>query len=488
MGICSCRSNKNLLITSEVSVPPLDDNPKDETVNNSTQNKSQIEINVVQDKPPLLQIEEKFLKKNMVKFLPNNDKSLTSQLEKINKAIIAKCKAKSQEANSKNDKIFQQLSETNDDGLPYVINQRVLKKEEEETLEKYITNHFMFVGLENDIIQSIVQSIYLFQIDPNVTLFKEGEKGQFFFIVKNGKLELKTRGKKKTITVGDSFSESCLIEKNPVRLYSVTTKSQVEIYAMSFELCEMVLHAHNRDNLIEEIEVERKKYQNETLDFYLLKVLDKSLKKSIWSLCRFFSFNENGLLLISNQNQKSGGKKATRLIPYFSNPKNVIFPFEGELTEKFNLVDMERKISKGSAAGMVYTLLNMYEKNEFVVRVSQARCDCIVMSENVFLEYIGVDYSYQILLKLFCDRIKSSELITAMIPDNENRKSHFEQLYKSFENKDYKGLDIVIPRSTYDNKKLVLTLVNDLINQKGNQIALTQGNISKDDIINSAEE
>jgi hypothetical protein len=98
---------------------------------------------------------------------------------------------------------------------------------------------------------------------------------------------------------------------------------------------------------------------------------------------------------------------------------------------------------------------------------------------------MGIDYKYKILFDLFLDKINQIDIISSLI--NESKaKEEYQLLFDAFNINEYKTNEIIFPKSTYENKKLLLLLYGELI--KDNKIILTSGQIIGEHFINSIEE
>ena len=82
-------------------------------------------------------------------------------------------------------------------------NNKITKAEISETdkkkIEKSLQNHFLFKNKSQNIISNIIDSLQMQKLQPNTTLFKKGEKGNYFYIIKEGNLELIAEYGKKNI-------------------------------------------------------------------------------------------------------------------------------------------------------------------------------------------------------------------------------------------------------------------------------------------------
>ena len=217
MGICICHNTKNGLITSEVMVPAVINS----TLNEKDQNDS------IKTIPRIIQ--EKKLTKNLIRFsFVNTHASLSSILHDVNHEIMKRAshdKTKSklsrqcsvspeiknrreaeEKSKFKSPKIIRSKTsllnkeemiaerdsneiENKTNNYAYKCSSTVIPQDEESNLFKWLKSHYLFMSLADDIIQLIVDSINVYEINSETVIFKEGEVSNSFFIVKSGKVE-----------------------------------------------------------------------------------------------------------------------------------------------------------------------------------------------------------------------------------------------------------------------------------------------------------
>ena len=56
-------------------------------------------------------------------------------------------------------------------------------------------------------------------------------------------------------------------------------------------------------------------------------------------------------------------------------------------------------------------------------------------------------------------------------------------IFQSFSIKDYKASEIVVPKSTYDNKKFLLVVNGELISGRENKTVLSRGELFGDRVV-----
>ena len=508
MGICICHNTKNGLITSEVMVPAVINS----TLNEKEQNDS------IKTIPRIIQ--EKKLTKNLIRFsFVNTHASLSSILHDVNHEIMKRAshdKTKSklsrqcsvspeiknrreaeEKSKFKSPKIMRAKTsllnkeemiaerdsneiENKTNNYAYKCSSTVIPQDEESNLFKWLKSHYLFMSLADDIIQLIVDSINVYEINSETVIFKEGEVSNSFFIVKSGKVEIKGSHKKKSLMKGETFGELGLINPSAKRTYAAIAKSQSEIYCMTSDLYNKLVHQHTKDS-------EKERYKEYIDKFFIFSSLSETIRNNLFLLSQKYIFNESNQLLLSNKvNQKH---TSTIRKPFFSNPKQILFPFSGELIENFHNPEIAKKITKGNGAGILYTIFKLYDNVEFDLLVGGEKCVCIGMTESMFFECIGLHYQYEIMFSLFDTVISSSAILNKLIPKNEkNKKKYIDKIFQGFVLKENKSGEVIIPKCNYENKKYIIVLNGDVINTKNNKTKVAKGELFGDEVINTNKE
>ena len=525
MGSCTCGNGKNLLITSEVVVASGEENDNDKNITGISHN--------ITEKGPYAA--KRRTTNNLIKFsFVNNNASLSSIIKNVNMEILEKTgeqgldfkKERTKSIKNRRGELYRQLSiakengnnknedkntlsktpqisraktfldknqkesnnveqlneiETKNKNYAYTCSSNVISPEEESHLLKWLRNNVLFMDLNDKIIKMLITHINLYELNGETVIFNEGEVGNMFFILKSGKVMLKGGHKKKTLMKGDTFGEISLVNPKAKKIYSAVSMSQIEIYGLSYEVYQKVLN----DNNINQTE-DKKTYENEILNYFLIKYLDMTVKENLFLLSRLFIFSENNQLILSNitssKHESSNSKK-----PFFLNPKNIIFPLTGELIETYHLPEIVKKVTKGNAAGLMFTLFKLNENSEFDIVVGGEKSICIAITESMLFECIGLNYQSEMLLRFFLGVISTSQIISQLIP-KENGQIYYEQLFNVFEVKEYKANEVIVPRCNYENKKFIIVLNGDVIDSKKNVTVLSKGDLYGDQLINSTQE
>ena len=80
------------------------------------------------------------------------------------------------------------------------------------TIKKALSNHFLFKGKASQIISILIENLEMIKVLPNTFLFHLGDKGDCFYIIKEGRMELETEYGKKILNPNDTFGELALIQ------------------------------------------------------------------------------------------------------------------------------------------------------------------------------------------------------------------------------------------------------------------------------------
>jgi hypothetical protein len=104
--------------------------------------------------------------------------------------------------------------------------------EDQEMINSCLIKHFFMRCLDKDARNEITKEMTLCYIDSNTFVFKQGAMGNFFYIVREGELDLYLNDVyTKTILPGESFGELALLHGAP-RSGSVKTRTKVLVWCL----------------------------------------------------------------------------------------------------------------------------------------------------------------------------------------------------------------------------------------------------------------
>lgn len=380
------------------------------------------------------------------------------------------------------------------DKLNYCLSLRELTNEEEISIRTTLSNNTAFFGLNDKHIKLMSDCFNLYELNNDVCIFKEKEDSNHFFLIASGKVELKTNNEVKILTREDSFGEiSFFNATKKKRTYSAYTLSKVQIFSFCVEDFKNTLKTKGEDfqEIFFKNESLKEKYRNDFYNFYLFQYLPLDIKEQLFSLSKIIILNQSNTLLVSSFSSLKKSSFIQTKKPFLNHPKHLIFPMEGSnsLIEKFQQSDQHKRIQKGNVAGLIYTFFKSNIVFEYEVYTCSNSCICLVLSDEMLRECIGVDYSKEILFSFFKNKIKlSTELIPYLITKScsdkkENEDLIYRKLFNDFSIEEYKINDTIVSKSVTCDK-YVLTLNEDIFNQRSSQIFTSKGNFYGEEIIN----
>ena len=381
--------------------------------------------------------------------------------------------------------------------LNYCLSSREITTEEELITKTALINNTLFYGLTDKYIKLMADCFNLYELEHDVCIFKEGEKANDFFLIISGQIKLTTKTESKVLSSGDSFGEISFFNKYMLtRTYSAYTLSKVQIFSFSLDEFKNVLKnkGENYKELFFGSKSIKDKFKNDFYNFYLFQYLPLHIKDNLFSIAKVITFNENNSLLISNTySLKTMTAFVQQKKPILNHPRHIIFPIGDSscLIEKYQQNEPPRKIQKGNAAGLIYTFVKTKTIHEYEIYSSNNDCICLILSEEMLRECIGVDYVREILFNFFINKIKlSSELIPFLISQTnispDNQIPIYRNLFQEFYIGEYKLNEKILSKTLYEHK-YIIALNEDLFNQCNQKSVASKGNLFGENIINYHE-
>ena len=374
-----------------------------------------------------------------------------------------------------------------------------LTSDEETLIKTSLINNTMFDNLLGEHISLIGDCLNLYEFENDVCIFKEGEDSNYFFLIISGQIKLKTRNDSKILSKGDCFGESSLLNVNTTkRTYSAYTLSKVQIFSFNVDDFKNIL-INQGDNYTDffhhsKFQTHKDQYKYDFFNFYLFQYLPVGIKEDLFSFTKLITIKDNNTLLISSFNSLS---KPTSTFnhsqkPFLNHSKYIIFPMgeNSSVIEKYKQHDQINIINRGNAAGLIYTFFKSNINFEYEVYSNNSNeCVCLILSDEMLRECIGIDYAKEILFYFFMNMFKiSSELIPYLVSKSfiskENEILMYRTLYKDFYIEEYKINDKVISNSFHGNK-YILTLNEDLFHHCNSKTPIPKGSLIGEEMINN---
>lgn len=117
----------------------------------------------------------------------------------------------------------------------------------EECLEiqNALHSHFLFRGLNDDILLDLVENMICYQLNKNENVFKQGDPGYNFFIISSGLVDVIVNSVKvKTLERGQAFGEIALIH-NTERKATITALTRVRLWGLARECFKKIVTIGN---------------------------------------------------------------------------------------------------------------------------------------------------------------------------------------------------------------------------------------------------
>ena len=122
-----------------------------------------------------------------------------------------------------------------------VIHKGNSQKEDYDLIYDIIDKHLIMQTLNEQARNEIIVTMSLCKVKEGITLFTEGQIGNYWYIVHEGKLEMYMNGKlKKEMTRGASFGEYALINNAP-RITTVKTITECQLWVMKREVFRKII-------------------------------------------------------------------------------------------------------------------------------------------------------------------------------------------------------------------------------------------------------
>jgi CRP-like cAMP-binding protein len=155
----------------------------------------------------------------------NNNKAPARKKEKIQ--IVSK--NKQQKSSNLEKKVLELIHKNNPN------------KEDYDMIYSIISKHFFMQTLSDQAKNEIIITMSLHRVKKNLTLFKQGDTGTYWYIVHEGTFSLYINNEfKKNLIKGDSFGELALMNDAP-RSATVKAETDCEVWTLKREVFRKIL-------------------------------------------------------------------------------------------------------------------------------------------------------------------------------------------------------------------------------------------------------
>lgn len=336
----------------------------------------------------------------------------------------------------KNTSKFKSLkSKDSGDGDEAKGNMQISNNHLEDTnidlIRNSLKNHFLFKDLSEDIITRILTNLIIFQINSGLNLFSEGEPGNFFYIVKEGELQLTIPHVDvvKNFKKGDTFGEMALLQKNK-RSGSVKALIDSEIFCLEGNIFREIVQKINKMDLKERI------------------------------------FNLNLVPIFKNLSPVELQNVAKGMIKCEFSPSFEVLK-EGDSGESLYII--KEGMLSCSKNGKEIKRLNtkeyfgeysvIFETKRSLTITSLGKSTCYQVSKNVLLDCLGQNFKNILLQGIAKESFSKSKLMKHLLFDD-----FFQKIFPIFKMTNYKPNQTVIEQDHFKKRKIVIVIEGTLIN------------------------
>ena len=331
--------------------------------------------------------------------------------------------------------------------------------EQENKVFTMLRQHYLFRHFDEKMIKIILENSQGYQIEPGSVIFNEGDVGESFFIIQNGKVEItsKSSNEQKILGPGDGFGELALIYNEVKR-----NSTAISITKLDFYVIFGVSYRETSKNF--------SKHSIEQITYFMngncwLSNLDPVVKLNLASLALLEDYDKNEYIY-SNKTSSKTIKK--------------IFLVKGGTIEIISDQSVKRIYPK-DYFGEHQVILDIDDQFQYDVVAAEAS-SAYVITQEMMIEAIGTDYKDIILFSIFTGGIMKNSFFKNILME-----CYYKSVFDLFNIKIYQSNEVVYNQVDSENKKAVLILKGALCDGIDKTILASQGMIYGDEIINSKE-
>ena len=291
--------------------------------------------------------------------------------------------------------------------IKYEVHEQVLSSKDEITLATLFLHNYLFHTLDKSSLSYLFKEIKEFQIDPQTTIFFEGDEGSCLFIIKRGEVKLTSNkcDKKLILKEGSIFGELALLKEGILRTYNAEAITNLNFYTID-EISFDKLRNKFAIKTPSEFELFTNMENKEHLEYLTIEL---ELKKGhiITDLNSFFEIKSGEISLCDNNNNE---------IDVYKNG------------ECFNIKNFFEEFSNND--NIYYSLIKS-DNNYRIVTKEDTKCN--IFPPSSFIEVYGIDFKNKILFSFFKNTILKDEIFSQVIP-----KDYINKVFSKFKIEEYK--------------------------------------------------
>ena len=325
-----------------------------------------------------------------------------------------------------------------------------LNFQDKKSLKDIFSNHFLFKNKSMRLIASIIDCLEMMIVPKDTILFEKGARGYYFYVIKEGKIQIMAECGDKILNENDTFGELALIQ-NKKRTAS----------AKSIENCKLLL-------------LNGKKFReiiSETTE------TDLKDRMSILSSSPIFSsLDNNKLNALANGLINCSFEPNQRILYQGDNGQSMYIIKSGKV--KCSNEDKEiRFLGPRDYFGEGAILFNMNRSLSITV---EETTECYQLSESFLIETLGKNFKKEILYSISKNAFQKSQIMKIFTDP-----FCFQKIIEDCIIKSYEDDEVVIGKEEIENplKKLYVLLSGNLIEKETNNIIASRGELYGDALI-----
>ena len=328
------------------------------------------------------------------------------------------------------------------------ISKAVISESDKITLQKSLENHFLFKNKNSKIISQIIDSLEMINIIKGTTLFKKGDKGNYFYIIKEGKLELITEYGSKILVQDNIFGELALIE-NRKRTATVKCIENCKLYLLNGKKFREIVSKINEGELKERLIFLKATSLFNHLDNNHLNALAMGMLKC--------EFNTGQTILYEGDIGKS----------IYIIKEGFVKCFKGE--KQIRLLGPKEFFGESSI---------LFNTNRSLSVLVVENIICYQISENFLIECIGNDYKQVIISSITKEAFRNSKFMKIF-----NNSIYFNKIFECGKMTFYQNQDVLINHNKNIERKIYVLLTGNLINGNTGEILASRNQLFGDLLI-----
>ena len=358
--------------------------------------------------------------------------------------------------------------------------------------------NFIFMNSTKNFLEEIIDYTNILNYNDNEVIFCKGEIANNFYLIKQGVVLLLSEGKVyKKLQQGDTFGEIALyqnelikkkleaednisINNNEIltRNYTAISKGKTKLFSLSYSSYNNIINTFKQkkkeiimSNIEENLNEKNKELIKSYKFFRYLKEQDINL---ITKMTKKYFFQKIGILLsITNYNNKKNNNIFFDKQPFFKSRQNLLLIIDGELNEFSENLIFRKKIKKNGASGII-SILYPKIKNQLYSQSNKENTEVIYIPEEILIEVLGPNYSFEILKQYFFHRFLEQKLLSIFLNINingidtnnlsENDKNKIYEIYNVFSVKEYNQNELIYSHQNHlEDKKIIMPIINNLL-------------------------